>query len=125
MHRYTATPLISPISIVSSPESVARRLKFQSTFISNLAARAAAQDLVIRSLVTELNRQARCNQGAVSAAYLLCHSLPSDSGPVPQEVCVPYNVNRVVHDPVPHYAQRVVEICIPNPVQKDSNAPTA
>ena len=47
------------ISIVSSAKSVARRLKYQSKLISNLESRAGAQDMVIRSLVTELNSQVR------------------------------------------------------------------
>ena len=47
---------------------------------------------------------------------MLCRSLPSDSGPVPQEVCAPYNVGNP--DPVPHHVQHVAEPCIPDPVQK-------
>ena len=68
----------------------------------------------------KLNRQARYNQGAVSAAHLLYHWLPSDSGPVPQEAWATYNVNCVVGhpDPAPHYVQRVSETCIPDPIQE-------
>ena len=121
------------ISLVSSAKSVARRLKYQSKLISNLESRAAAQDLVIQSLVTELNSQVRHSQSAVHAAYLLCHSLSSDSGPALQEDCVlsvqsdanravddpdpvPYHAQRVVGDPVPYHAQRAIEACIPDPV---------
>ena len=107
---------------MSSAKSVARRLKYESNLISNLEARADAQDLVIRSLVTEVNRQVRYNQSALSAANLLCRSLSSvtgpDGDPVPEEVCVPYNVNRMVDIPVPHYVQRAVETFTPDPVQK-------
>ena len=121
------------ISLVSSAKSVARRLKYQSKLISNLESRAAAQDLVIQHLVTELNSQVRYSQSAVHAAYLLCHSLSSDSGPALQEDCVlsalseanrvvddpdpvPYHAQRVVGDPVPCHAQRAIEACIPDPV---------
>ena len=111
------------ISIVSSAKSVARRLKYQSKLISNLESRAAAQDMVIRSLVTELNSQVRYSQSAVHAAYLLCHSLSSDSGPAPQEDCVLSDLsdaNCAVDDPdpVPHHAQCAIEACIPDPVQE-------
>ena len=111
------------ISLVSSAKSVARRLKYQSKLISNLESRAVAQDLVIQHLVTELNSQVRYSQSAVHAAYLLCHSLSSDSGPALQEDCVLSalsEANRVVDDPdpVPHHAQRVIEASIPDPVQK-------
>ena len=47
--------------------------------ISKLEARAATQDLVIQSLVSEVNRQLQYNPSAVSAAYLLCHSLSISS----------------------------------------------
>ena len=107
------------ISIVSSAKSVARRLKYQSKLISNLESRAAAQDMVIRSLVTELNSQVRYSQSAVHAAYLLCHSLSSDSGPAPQEDCVLSDLsdaNCAVDDPdpVPRHAQCAIEACIPD-----------
>ena len=111
------------ISIVSSAKSVARRLTYQSKLISNLGSRAAAQDMVIRSLVTELNSQVRYSQSAVHAAYLLCHSLSSDSGPAPQEDCVLSDLsdaNRAVDDPdpVPHHAQCAIKACIPDPAQE-------
>ena len=111
------------ISIVSSAKSVARRLKYQSKLISNLESRAAAQDMVIRSLVTELNSQVRYSRSAVHAAYLLCHSLSSDSGPAPQEDYVLSDLSDAncavdIPDPVPHHAQCAIEACIPDPVQE-------
>ena len=111
------------ISIVSSAKSVARRLKYQPTLISNPETRAAAQELVIRSLVTELNSQVRHTQGAVNTAYLLCHSLSSDPGPAPLELCCPCNVNRAVEDPdpAPHHVQRDAETCTPDPVQETAH----
>ena len=74
--------------------------------------------MVIRSSVTELNSQVRYSQSAVHAAYLLRHSLSSDSGPAPQEDCFLSDLseaNRAVDDPdpVPYHAQRVIEACIP------------
>jgi len=64
----------------------------------------------------------RYTQSAVNAAYLLCHSLSSNSGPVPQEVCVPVpcDTNRVVGDPDPVFChdQRVAETCVPDPAQE-------
>ena len=72
------------MSIVSSAKSVTCGLKYQSKLISNLESRAAAVDLVIRSLVTGLNGQVRHPQSAAHATYLLCPSLSSDSGPAPQ-----------------------------------------
>ena len=111
------------ISIVSSAKSVARRLKYQSKLISNLGSRAAAQDLVIQHLVAELNSQVRYSQSAVHAAYLLCHSLSSDSGPAPQEDYVLSDLSDAncavdIPDPVPHHAQCAIEACIPDPVQE-------
>ena len=70
--------------MVSSAKSVARRLKYQPNLTSKLEARATTQDLITQSLVTEVNRQAKYNQSAVSAAYLLRRSLSiSDTGETP------------------------------------------